>query len=92
MVADCGWPVEARFLAACVDDARPVATDGKTTADSAREFEGPHPLHELSSVLLGAGAGSGIQFDRLPQELPEHDPLADARLSVRLLLDAVKRG
>ena len=92
MVADCGWPVEARFLAACVDDARPAATSDKTAVDGAREFEGPYPLHELASLLLGAGADPWKQPKRLPQELPEHDPLADTRFSVRLLLGAIKRG
>ena len=33
LVAECGWPVEARFLAACVDDARPAVRSGKALAD-----------------------------------------------------------
>jgi len=45
LVADCCWPVEARFLIACVDDDR-----------SGREWEGPYPLHDLASVLLANGA------------------------------------
>jgi hypothetical protein len=36
---DCGWPVEARFLAACVDE------DPK-----AREWRGPYPLHEIATL------------------------------------------
>ena len=80
LVADCGWPVEARFLAACVDD-RPEV----------REWEGPYPLHELASILLASGADPLKERDRLPNELPVHDPLADARQSARLLCEAVKR-
>src|ERR1019366_648579 len=33
LYADCPWPVEARFLAACVDD-----------APQEREWQGPYPL------------------------------------------------
>jgi hypothetical protein len=79
LVADCGWPVEARFLAACVDD------------DLERRFwTGPLPLHELASFRLAAGLDpTGIE-NRLPDELPAHDPLADARQSVRLLIEAIK--
>jgi hypothetical protein len=90
MVADYGWPVETRFLAACVDDVRSAATSGETMADSARDFEGPFPLHELASLLIGSGAAPQEHLKRLPRELPEHDPLADTRHSVRLLLDVTK--
>jgi hypothetical protein len=78
LVADCGWPVEARFLAACVDD-RPEA----------REWEGPYPMHELASVQMAVGIEPLLKRDRLPDELPEHDPLADARQSARLLIEAL---
>ncbi len=88
MIADCGWPVEARFLAACVDDARPAPRTGQLVADSPRDFTGPYPLHELASYLLGAGLDPWKKPKRLPGELPEHDPLADTRLSVRMLLEA----
>lgn len=44
LVADCAWPVEARFLIAAVNDDR-----------ATREREGPYPLHDLASVLLAIG-------------------------------------
>ena len=78
LVADCCWPVEARFLAACVDDCRPV-----------RDWGGPYPLHDLASVLLAVGRDPLATNDRLPSELPAHHPLNDARQSARLLLDAL---
>lgn len=81
LVADCAWPVEARFLAACVDD-RP----------DEREWQGPYPLHELASFRLAAGLNPLGTADRLPSELPAHDPLADARQSARLLIEALKGG
>lgn len=79
LVADCCWPVEARFLAACVDD-----------DPEAREWEGPYPLHDLASVLLAHGKDPLATTERRPDELPQHHPLADAMQSARQLLDALK--
>jgi hypothetical protein len=79
LVADCAWPVEARFLAACVDD---YLTE--------REWQGPYPLHDLASVLMAAGKNPLDKFERKTDELPEHNPLADARQSARILCDALK--
>ncbi|QJW94472.1 hypothetical protein [Frigoriglobus tundricola] len=91
LIADCGWPVEARFLAACVDDARPAVRGGRSVPESSREFTGPYPLHELASLLVGAKQDRWKKFARLPDELPEHDPLADVRLTVRQLLEVLRR-
>lgn len=76
MVADCAWPVEARFLMACVHD------DPETR-------EGPYPLHDLASVLLAAGLDSLKDYPRIPGEQPKHNPLCDARQSARLLVTAL---
>lgn len=81
LVADCCWPVEARFLAACVDDCRP-----------SRDWDGPYPLHDLASVLLALGRDPLATIDRLPNELPAHHPLHDARQSARLLIEALAHG
>lgn len=78
LVADCAWPVETRFLSACIDD-----------AVSLREWLGPYPLHELASVLLARGLDPLEQRYRLDSELPKHNPLCDARQSARLLLTAL---
>lgn len=79
MVADCAWPVEARFLIMCVgDDA------------SAREWQGPYPLHDLASVLMAVGKDPLAITERLPSELPAHNPLNDARLSARQLTEALR--
>lgn len=78
LVADCAWPVEARFLAACVDD------------DPAnREWYGPYPLYDVSTAMLLRGRDPLATYERLPNELPEHDPLADARQSARLWLECL---
>lgn len=66
--ADCAWPVEARFLLACVED------------DPSRWWDGPYPLHEIAEHI-----GMSTHA-RLPNELPAHNPLNDARQSARLLV------
>jgi len=78
LVADCAWPVEARFLAQCVDD-NPIQ----------REWEGPYPLHDIASMQLARGVDPVAKLERKEDELPEHDPLADAKQSARLLLEAL---
>lgn len=79
LVADCAWPVEARFLAACVDD-----------DPGPREWEGPYPLHDLASIILAKGGDPLATTERMERELPIHDPLADARQSARLLVDVLR--
>jgi len=78
MWADCSWPVEARFLARCVEN-----------DFDKREWEGPYPLHEIATVLLLAGKNPSEKFPRQENELPEHNPLNDARQSARLLLQSI---
>lgn len=73
MVADCGWPVEARFLAACVDD-----------HGAAAAWQGPYPLLDVSSLAAALGLDPRSAVERRPSEQPAHDPLADARLCARL--------
>lgn len=78
MAADCGWPVEARFLIQCVNDNL-----------REREWQGPYPLLEIAAFLLAAGMDPMAKYPREPSELPEHDPMADARQSARLLSSAL---
>ena len=78
MVADCGWPVESRFLEWCISD-----------NVEKRKGNGPYPFHELASYLSAAGFDPLAKYDRHPSELPVHDPLADARQSARLLSMAI---
>ena len=72
--ADCSWPVEGRFLIACIDDDRFV-----------REWFGPYPLMDIAPLLLRAGKNPTAVYERLPEELPAHNPLHDARQSARIL-------
>lgn len=81
LVADCAWPVEARFLAKCVDD-----------EPSSREWAGPYPLFDLSSVLLALGINPTEKFSREELELPEHNPLSDARQSARVLMQHLRKN
>lgn len=79
MAADCGWPVEARFVCACIND-DPVS----------RRWNGPYPLLEISSVIMAVGKVPLAKYPRTESEKPEHDPMADARQSARLLAEALK--
>jgi len=78
MVAECAWPVEARFLIDCIAD-DPVV----------RNWKGPYPLHDVASVMLAKGMDPMATYERLPNELPAHNALADARQSARLLIQAL---
>lgn len=73
LVADCAWPVEARFLIDCIRD------------DPTRKWNGPYPLVDLAGILIARGIDPTKSFDRLPNELPAHNPLNDARQSARIL-------
>ncbi|MHB1953782.1 MAG: hypothetical protein ACYCOU_08510 [Sulfobacillus sp.] len=76
VVVDCGWPVEARFLAACVDDDRET-----------RYWQGPYPLHEVATALLSAGVDPDVDREALVCEylrgkVPrKHHPTWDAEIS-----------
>lgn len=80
MAAECAWPVEARFLAACVDDDPP-----------SRKWTGPYPLHEIASFMAAAGMDPMATYERTPSEQPAHNPLTDARQSARLLSEAIAK-
>jgi hypothetical protein len=77
LYADCPWPVEARFLAACVDDDR-----------AEREWQGPYPLLGVEAYLDMAGLDPTGTFERKGNEIPAHHPLNDARQSARMLVEA----
>lgn len=78
LAADCAWPVEANFLEEWVCNALPQ-----------REWQGPYPLIDIGSVLFAKGIDPLATHDRLPSELPAHDPLADARQSARLFIECL---
>ena len=77
--AEVAWPVEARFLNECIDD--------KTFV---RKWQGPYPLIDIASVRLAAGFDPLAASKRFENELPAHNPLADATQSARLLAEALQ--
>jgi hypothetical protein len=77
--AECLWPVESRFIAQCISDDQ-----------HCREFEGPYPFHDIASILLAAGMDPLGTYDRETDELPNHNPLCDARQSARLMRQALR--
>lgn len=80
MAAECLWPVEARFVEACIQD------------DHSRNWDGPYPFHEIASVMLAAGMDPMDTYERAESEKPAHNPLSDARLSARLLAEAISKA
>ncbi|MEI6475893.1 MAG: hypothetical protein WCO75_10910, partial [Planctomycetota bacterium] len=70
LAADVPWPVEARFLADCIDD------------DNRRCWQGPYPILDVTSVKVGAGktvAQAQETGERLDSEQPAHHPLIDPK-------------
>jgi hypothetical protein len=78
MYGECLWPVEAGFLSACVRD-----------KPGPRTWGGPYPFHEIASIMKAAGMDPMATYERTERESPAHHPLADARLSARLLYEAL---
>jgi hypothetical protein len=85
LVADCAWPVETGFLSLCIKDVQPVVR-GCPLDDGPRGWEGPYPLLDAASMFFLAGIDPLASHGRLENEIPEHDPLADARQTARLML------
>lgn len=79
MAAECQWPVETNFLSGT------IALDPED-----RRWKGPYPIHDIATAMLSAGMDPMKDYQRLPNELPKHDPLADIRQSARLLSEALR--
>lgn len=73
VIVDVGYPVEARFLAACQDD------------DASRKWQGPYPLHEVATMLQMAGVDPDTDRIALVGDglrgLQKHNPIDDAHAS-----------
>lgn len=80
LVSDCAWPVETGFLSACVRD-----------SPDERNWRGPYPLYDLASILFAYGENPLLLTKRMPNELPAHHPLMDARQSARQLVTALRQ-
>lgn len=80
IMADVAFPVEAQFIRACVEDDLP-----------AREFQGPYPLIDVSSLFFAQGIDPDI--DRLEfsgYKGTAHNPLDDAIASAKCALKLLK--
>lgn len=80
LVADCPFPVESNFLQECVRDDLII-----------RQWDAPYPLLDVASVMYKAGINPMRVYTRETDEMPEHNPLCDARQSARLFLEAMKK-
>lgn len=76
IVADCCYPVETNFLAACIQDDL-----------AARKWLGPYPLLDLASFYSAMNCHPTDARERRPDELPAHNPLNDARQTARLFFE-----
>ncbi len=85
LVADCPFPVESSFIRDCIDFAKLV--DPERAKDISF-----YPVIDVASVRLGVGLDPMETVERRPDELPVHHPLADARQSARLLMQALAVG
>lgn len=85
LAADVPWPVEARFLAACVDQ-------GQTARRNPRAWDGPYPLLDIASIRYAVGLDPLGTEERTMAEKPAHNPICDARQSARLLWEALMRA
>lgn len=84
--ADCGYPVETHFFAACVAD-----------KFKERQWEGPYPLHEVATLEYQVRLGRRSEFDLARLDLlkkkcedetdphTRHHPLQDTYQSARWL-------
>ena len=79
LAADVVWPVESNFLSACVADQK-----------NERHWQGPYPLLDIASFRMAHGIDAMATEERLPNELPAHNPLNDARQSARQLVPFLK--
>lgn len=76
LAAEVPYPVEANFLSLCMED-------GPRRSP-------PYPFIDIASVRFAAGLDPLETCERLPDELPAHNPLCDALQSARLLLEAMQ--
>jgi len=75
IAADCAWPVEAKFLLSDMTDKyKRIAT---------------YPIIDISNIMLCAGMDPTGTYERLSDELPNHNPLCDVKQSARLLFNAI---
>ena len=78
--ADCPFPVESTFLKDCVTDDLII-----------RQWDAPYPLLDVASIMHKAGMDPMEVYSREADELPQHNPLCDARQSARLFLEAMQK-
>ncbi len=81
MVTDCPFPVEAGFLLNAVKEYRPqIPMD-----------ESPYPIIDVATALVMLGEDPLEEYARRATELPKHNPVCDARQSVRIFIDCLKQ-
>lgn len=79
MVTDVPFPVESNFIMASI-------------RNNPYEWEQcpVYPLIDVASMLFAHGYDPTASFERLESELPRHNPLNDARQSLRIMFSLLK--
>lgn len=71
--ADCGFPVEARFFAACIDENLPD-----------RAWESPYPFQEIATIRTALGLDPTLAYD-LPED-KRHNPVHETQyIAIKLV-------
>ena len=88
--ADVAWPVEARFLIACIEDGREAEVDPRTLTipPTDREFQGPYPVLDIRTIYSMCANPPSYPEMRGPV----HHPMYDAWRSAELLLLMLEQG
>ena len=89
ILADVPFPCESSFLFdLMVSDINGYLNYNNQTEFYDNQFKySPYPILDLASILISNGLPT--TFDRLPNELPIHHPLNDARQTYRKFIDLV---
>ncbi|HEY9610506.1 hypothetical protein [Allocoleopsis sp.] len=74
LFADCGYPVETNFMAACVRDNEPEY-----------KWNAPYPLHEVATIRAILGLDATLSYD-LPKD-KRHNPVEECLYIAPILVD-----
>lgn len=80
LVADCPFPVEAKFILKCLKENTLMQIE-----------DSPYPLLDVNTLVVTRAVGVECDQSRMRDELPAHNPLCDARQSARLWLACLPR-
>lgn len=89
IIADCPFPCESKFLERVISwHSEWYVEYQNVTEKYDNQFKySPYPVLDLASILISHNLST--TFERLPNELPLHHPLNDARQTYRKFIELV---